>query len=436
MFLYHDEDRLTRSTLLYLLLATCSLPLAQSFAQEEEPVDIPPPEEKKLEWSGNLDAKYTLFHTAPESPLYQLQFYDSRISSYLSQYRLEPYLNADYRTKDLSFHLKTHATYLSDDDASVDLFEAYGGFNPSFNATIQAGKRVYSWGKGYAFNPVGYVNPFKDPENPELAQAGLLSANFEYIKSFSFAALQSLSIQLVVVPPPPRFNSRYEEAENTDVALKTYFLLWDTDIDLMGYYSPTKPKRLGFDFARNLKENLEVHGELSYNRNAPRYTIVDGRLHAERDDHFSYLLGLRYLHASNTTVIAEYYHHGLGLNENEFGDYANFLANGARSGSAAVIQNTLGASQQYFRGSTLMQNYLYVKITKPEPFGWLYFTPSLYAIYNLHDNSFLLSSPLSYKPVTNFEFIFWPTFLIGGNNTEFGSKLLQQRVELWMRVYF
>lgn len=83
-----------------------------------------------------------------------------------------------------------------------------------------------------------------------------------------------------------------------------------------------------------------------------------------------------------------------------------------------------------------MQNYLYVKITKPEPFDWLYFTPSLYSIYNLHDNSFLLATTLSYKPVTNFEFIFWPTFLLGENNTEFGGKLVQQRVEFWMRVYF
>jgi hypothetical protein len=406
------------------------------FAQEEA-IDIPPPEEKKLEWNGNLDAKYTLFHSAQESPLYQLQFYNAgKLSSYLSQYRIEPYLNADYRTKDLGFHLKTHATYFSDDEATFDLFEAYGSFNSSFNSTIQFGKRVYSWGKGYAFNPVGYVNPFKDPENPELAQAGLLSANFEYIKSFSSAALQTFSFLFVLIPPPPKFNRRYDEAENTDVALKTYFLLWDTDIDLMGYYSQAKPKRLGLDFSRNLTGNFEVHGEVSYSKNAQRYLIDNGGLRLQEDDQFSYLFGLRYLHASNTTVIAEYYHHGLGLNKNEYEEYAGFLANGARSGSAAIVQNTLGVSQQYFRGSTLMQNYLYMKIIKPEPFDWLYFTPSLYTIHNLHDNSFLLATTLSYEPVTNFEFIFWPTFLLGGNSTEFGSKLLQQRVELWMRVYF
>lgn len=204
----------------------------------------------------------------------------------------------------------------------------------------------------------------------------------------------------------------------------------------MGYYSQDHPQRLGFDFARNLKENIEVHGELSYNRKAQRYTIADGSLFAERDDHFSYLLGLRYLHASNTTVIAEYYHNGLGLNKNELENYLDFLARAANSGNTTIAQQTLGVSQTYFRSSTLMQDYLYVKLVMPEPFDWLYFTPSLYTIYNLNDNSFLLSTSISYKPVTNFEFILWPTFLFGGENSEFGGKMVQQRMELWIRVLF
>jgi hypothetical protein len=418
------------------LLAWFLLASAIAHAQEVS-ADSLAPEEKKLEWSGNLDAKYTLFHMAQGSSMYRLQFLNSgKVSAYLSQYRIEPYINADYQTKDLGFHLKTHASYYSDDNASFDLFEAYGSFNPSFSSTLQAGKRMYSWGKGYAFNPVGYVNPVKDPENPELAQAGLLSANIEYIKSFSSLALQTFSFVLVVIPPTPQLNGRYADAENIGIALKAYILLWDTDIDLMAYYTKNSPMQLGFDFSRNLRENLEAHVELSYNQNAQRYTIVNGNLHVVQENLFSYLLGLRYLHESNTTVILEYYHNDLGMNRGEFENYANFLANAANSENGAASQKTLGLSQQYFRNSTLMEDYLYVKLTMPEPFDWLYFTPSLYSIYNLNDNSFLLSAALSYKPVTNFEFIFWPTILIGGESSEFGQKMVQRRMELWVRVFF
>ena len=113
--------------------------------QEGEASEAPSEKENNLEWNGNLDVKYTLFHMHESSALYRLQFpVDKPSSSLLTQYRLEPYLNAEYRTSDLGFYLRTHATYFSDADASVDIFEAYGNFNPSFSTTLQAGKRAYN----------------------------------------------------------------------------------------------------------------------------------------------------------------------------------------------------------------------------------------------------------------------------------------------------
>lgn len=114
---------------------------------------------------------------------------------------MELYLDADYQTKDIGFHLKTHSTYYNDSDASFDLLESYGNVNLSLSSFIQAGKRMYSWGNGYAFNPVGYVNPFKDPENPELAQAGLLSVGFEKIKSLNSDSLKTIALTAIVIPP-------------------------------------------------------------------------------------------------------------------------------------------------------------------------------------------------------------------------------------------
>jgi len=430
------QYRLAFKTIHVLLVCVVLSIPGISSAQEEE-VTSSPEQEKKLEWSGNLDVKYALFHMDVRSPFYTLQFLTKRpSSSYLTQYRLEPYLNAEYRTSDLSFILKTHATYYSDADARVDLFEAYGSFSPSFNTTLQAGKRVYNWGKGYAFNPVGFINSIKDPENPELAQAGLLSANVEYIKSFQSQALQSLALTAVFIPSTALLNSRYGEAASMDLALKTYLLIWDTDIDLMTYQSKDKPRRYGVDFAHNLRENVEIHGEFSYAQNVQRYIIRDGHLANEQTDAFSYLFGLRFLSASNTTLIAEYFHSGVGLGRGEYEQYYAFVLNGSTSSNPTVMQQTLGTMQTYFKGSNTMKDYLYVKLIHPEPFDWLYFTPSMYSIYNLTDKSFLLSMSFSYKPVMNVEFIVWPTILAGGTTTEYGGKQMHERVELWMRVYF
>lgn len=417
----------------YLIIAS---PIIVS-AQEEYDFKVPIEEEMKLEWNGNLDIKYSLFNMDKNSSQYKLQFFkDTTSSSLLSQYRLEPYLNAEYRTSNLGFILKTHGSYYSEEDARFDLFEAYATYNPSFNTTLQAGKRVYSWGKGYAFNPVGFVNSIKDPENPELAQAGLFSANFEYVKSFSSEALQSFSFLGIIIPSTDVKSTLFGEAKNTDIAIKTSFLLYNTDIDLLAYQSENKPKRFGFDFARNIQENIEVHCEISLNQNVEKQTIRNDALVSDRVDKYSYLFGLRYLDASNTTIIAEYYHNGAGLSRDEYSRYTQFIDNGAKNSDLVLKQQTLGISQTYFKGTTQMQDYLYLKVSHPEPFDWLYFTPSLYTIYNLADNSFLLSFQMSYKPVTNIDFIFWATTFTGDETSEYGSKQVQQRMELWMRVFF
>lgn len=400
------------------------------YYQEEE-------KENKLEWNGNLDVKYKLFNMNQNSSLYKLQFYNELpSSSLLSQYSIEPYLNAEYRTSDLGFILKTHGLYYSDKNSSFDLFEAYASFNPSFNTNLQAGKKLYSWGKGYAFNPVGFVNPIKDPENPELAQAGLLSANIEYVKSFSSEALQSFSLLAVIIPTSGISGTSFGEFKNTDMALKASLLLWDTDIDMLAYFSSINPKRFGIDFSKNLQDNIEIHGELSYNQNVEQNIIANSLLVTELIDHYSFLFGLRYLNESNTTIIAEYYHNGAGLNKDEFSQYVSFINKGVNNIDPIIKQQTLGLSQTYFKGTTLMQDYIYIKVSHPEPFDWLYLTPSLYTIYNLADNSFLLSFQMSYKPVTNTEFIFWATTFSGDDTTEYGGKQVMQRMELWMRVFF
>ncbi|MCK9408479.1 MAG: hypothetical protein M0R68_05020 [Bacteroidetes bacterium] len=413
------------------------VPSVVVMAQEEETAEDGMEEKKSLEWSGNLDAKFTFFHMRESAPQYYLLFpFNKPSSPFLTQYRLEPYLNAEYSTSDLGFVLKTHATYFGDSDASVNILEAYSEANLSFHTTLQAGKRVYNWGKGYAFNPVGFVNPVKDPENPELAQSGLLSANIEYIKSFSTGPLQNISFLFVVIPASGSTGNRFTELKHTDLSFRTSLLLWNTDIDVLAFYSIQTPKRIGMDFSSNITDNLEIHGELGYSRNVETFSIVNNLVASNNSHGISTLAGFRYLHESNITLIAEYYHTDFGMSTAELEMYQRFLATTTQSKNPLMIQQVTKINQMYFHGTNLSNDYAYIKLTYPEPFEWLYFTPSVFSIVHLADKSFLLSVTLNYKPVTNIEFILWPSLISGGNETEYGSKAFQQKVELWMRVFF
>jgi hypothetical protein len=112
------------------------------------------------------------------------------------------------------------------------------------------------------------------------------------------------------------------------------------------------------------------------------------------------------------------------------------LLSAIASGDSSSISNAMNVSKNYFSGTELMRDYLYLKVSWPEPFNWVYFTPSIYTICNINDGSSIVGVPLSYKPITNYEIIFWPTIFMGKDNTEYGSKQYESKLELWMRVNF
>lgn len=390
----------------------------------------------KLEISGNLDVKYAEVLARKSSPIYGLMFYPhSNLSSSLSQTRLEPYLNFDYGNKEIAFHSKNHGIIYGEADSTFDILELYGEFRPNSNIVISAGKRAFNWGKGYIFNTVGYVNPIKDPENPELIQIGKISVMGEYTKTFSSGLLQVFSLSMLSLPPTSKTN-HFGESRDTNFAIKSYFLIHDTDIDLMAYSSTKDARQYGGAFSRNILDNVEVHGELSFFKNASKYVVKTAKPEIDTIQGNSYLIGARYLNSVNTTIIGEFYHNGMGLTKADFNNYLSYLKNFLASGSAQAIQQENIASKSNLPKTTLMQDYLYFKVSQPEPFNWVYFTPSIFALINTQDNSYNIATPLSYKPITNLELDFIPTFFCGASNTEFGEKQIEQRYEVWLRVYF
>ena len=419
-----------------ILMSLFALIAASAFSQEYD-FDIPEQEDAKIEFNGNLDAKWGLLNTRKSSPFFGLQFYDiSEKDDYLSQYRLDFYLDGSYRYKQVGFFMKTFYQYAKEESLSPSFFELYGSLNFSPRLSMSIGKRRFNWGKGYAFNPVGYVNAEKDPENPDLALAGKTSIYFSYNRSFNSDVLQNFSIGAILLPPEAEMNDKFASAEKIGGAIKLYFLLKNIDIDMMAAFQKDEPQRLGLDFSTNLWENLEIHAEFSYAQNEMKYLIVDDLISQHKMDGGSYLLGLRYLNRLNTTLIAEYYHNNSGLSKNEFASYLNYLENSLESNSSERINSAKSNMSTFFHSKTLMQNYLYLRLMQPEPFSWLYFSISIFSIYNLADNSFLISPQLNYKPYTNFEVLLWPFLFFSDENTEYGSKQFSKKIEVWMRFYF
>ena len=219
-------------------------------------------------------------------------------------------------------------------------------------------------------------------------------------------------------------------------ALKLYVLTNNIDLDFMFYAGPNQIRRYGMDFSANLLENIEVHGEANYSNSEEMSVIVNNALQMNEVGGFSYLMGLRYLTKWNMTVIAEYYHNNNGLSRQEYQEYQDYLLNNLITGDADLINDTRTVMTSSFRSKNLMRDYLYFKASLPEPFKWLYSSVSVFTIYNLSDNSLILSSQIGYKPFTNSEILLWPSFLFGNDDSEYGSKHFRKKLEIWFRFHF
>ena len=209
-----------------IILMSLFIFVAASVFSQEYDFDIPEQEDAKIEFNGKLDTKWGLLNTRKSSPFFGLQFYDiSEKDDYLSQYRLDFYLDGSYHYKQVGFFMKTFYQYAKEESLSPSFFELYGSLNLSPRLSMSIGKRRFNWGKGYAFNPVGYVNAEKDPENPDLALAGKTSVYFSYNRSFNSDVLQNFSFGAILLPPEAEMNNKFASAEKIGAAITLYFLV-------------------------------------------------------------------------------------------------------------------------------------------------------------------------------------------------------------------
>jgi hypothetical protein len=195
------------------------------------------------------------------------------------------------------------------------------------------------------------------------------------------------------------------------------------------------------DFSKNLTTNLEIHGEFAFiNNQQSRVIDSQGNISEEKFDAESYLLGIRYLTASDTTFIFEYYRNGTGFSRLEMKDYLTFIDRGYElfllNGNDSLLKKAASVTEGNYGRINPSKDYLYLRISQKEPFNILYFTPAVTTILNLNDRSLSLSPELLYEGIKNLEIRLKGIVLLGGGRTEFGEKQNDYRVELRVRYYF
>ncbi|HXZ50076.1 MAG TPA: hypothetical protein VEG27_13725 [Usitatibacter sp.] len=410
-------------------------------AADEYSFDASQYEKKPYEFGGYVQLEQDAFTLNRSGALYKLGYYGEPQRSDLDQTLGILELTGKLRHGIASFDFRTYSSAQTNELASDHtnlLYEGAFSLRPNAGVTLEAGKRALSWGKGYAWNPIGFVQRPKDPNDPQLAREGYVMADGDFIRNPG-GALQTLALTPVVVPVSSRVNGDFGSTGHANPAFKLYALYRDTDLDFAWQGKGSRPARFGFDFAHNLKTNFEVHGEWARILQFPKL-VTDASGHASTEvlNATSYLLGLRYLTQGNATCIAELYHNGAGYSRSESDSFYRLVdaAFAQAPAPSMLLQRALALGDGPYARPFAGRNYAYFRVQQQDALGIVYFQPALFALANLDDGSFQVTPELDYTGFKNLELRFRVYMLHGGELTDFGEKQNTRKVELYARLYF
>lgn len=412
-------------------------------AEETYTFDLTEIEKKPYHFGGYAEIKPTVFLPREEGALYRLKYYNRDLGETLEEANFKLQLEGSYEKGIARLYFKSNTDYKLSrlgDQEKTDLYEGFLSLNPSSSWKIDAGKKTFKWGKGYAWNPAAFIDRPKDPDDPEVGMEGIFALSADYTKSFD-GPLKTLSFTPVLQPVYDHINAEFGKKDYVNLAGKLYLLFYDTDIDLIFFTGGSRTTRYGVDFSRNLTTNWEVHGEAAYIKDF-RANLIDptGKVSAVEYDATSFLLGTRVLTAQDTTYILEYYRNGTGFSRDEMKDFFGFVNDAYQTytatGKDATLQKAASLSEGSYGRANPMRDYLYLRIAQKEPFDILYFTPAITTILNLNDRSFTVSPEMVYTRITNLDLRLKASFITGPKESEYGEKPFNFKLDLRVGYYF
>ena len=229
------------------------------------------------------------------------------------------------------------------------------------------GKKVMSWGVGYAFRPLDVIqHEMRLGDRPRALQGVPLIAT-EFFTSDS-----TLSTVLF-----NRFSLDTQELDFADneLAINYYTLRGNADVYTIAYVNESKEYMLGAGFATVIGEHLEWHGSAaffsSYERylrdpNAPLLAQTDPFSSRSFDHAAKLLTGGTWTWASGFNLLLEAWYDGTAYTEDDW-ERLNTTAKEQRAllGSAPedAVYNNLNWASRAYQSPSLMKHNAYVRLS-------------------------------------------------------------------------
>lgn len=290
---------------------------------------------------------------------------------------------------------KLHAKLRADaSDRAADhlqIGEAYAQYNPAPWLDLTAGRVIEKWGTGYAWNPVAFISPAKNPADPTDRRS-------------AYKGLDLFRADVFVRGT----NASFYALRGGGVAARIYRLIANTDVSLHLLHDSNGTQQ-GISVARVFGEALEIHGEA-----ARRHLLIGGQ----------------YTFPANVNVIAELYRSGDGLTAAQWRAFSDSVEGALARGDG----NAIRAANAQFVPLQMARNYGFLRV------DW---APAdskndveLIAIGNLRDHSSLARATLTRKLLPNLSVYVIETEFFGRRDSELAWVQVKRLTTFGARVYF
>ena len=341
----------------------CAVLLAIAFSAQAETFQL----------FGSAGAETQLTPANPASPL--LRGNTSAVADQTNSADAVAYI----RAWNLHLKLRGEASDQSTDSARVS--EAFVQFAPRPWLTVAAGRIIEKWGTGYAWNPVAFISPRKNPADPSDRRSSY--TGLDMVRADAFVRDTNISLYAL---------------EGGTYAARIYRLVRGTDISIH-----LTNHQHGVSLARVFGDALELHGEAS-------------RRHV--------LAGGQYTFRNNVNLVLEVYHGGDGMSAAAWRAFCERV-------DAARDANTIVAANRDYVPLRMARNYAFARVDRP---GFI--EAELIAIVGLRDRSGLARLTLSRKLRSNLSAYIIDTEFAGRRDSEMAYIQVRRATTAGVRLYF
>ena len=312
---------------------------------------------------------------------------------------------------------------------TIDIQRLYIDYYPGDKLRFTLGRQNFLTGYGYGWNPVDFVNPLKDPADPEAELKGVDALSVFYAPwpflKFRFSVIAETSAGNNFDYGDIRFSGEITATVPYVEMKLTGLYDWDKTRGEDPY-----PLSLGFGFYADLA-GVGIYGESAV-RNYPRNYVPDDAYGLERPEKtvFSALLGAEYYFPSGLSAAAEYFCNGEGFNGTERRNYSDSLA--YYGGSYIPADFSLLYRPGYFSRHYLLLNIVYPWYNMKTDF-------TVTAVTSLDAGSLMIIPRMDFNAAGNLTVYLYYTGLFSFDDSEKNEAWLspvKHQITLGAKYYF